>query len=130
MPGRKRTPPALKLVKGNPGKRKVEEPAAPPPGEVVCPDHLEDRAREIWDEKAPILIGLGILNVLGIEKFAMWCNLAALFENGPLTYNAALISQWRGLGSTFGMEATSYQRLNGGSNKPKADPADDYFKAG
>lgn len=131
MPGRKAIPPALKLIKGNPGKRAVPEPAPPPPGEVVPPAHLKDRARDIWDEKAPTLVDLGILNPLGVEMFAVWCELAALFENGPLTYNAALLSQWRGLGSSFGMDAASYQKLHGGSGKqaPK-DPAEAFFASG
>jgi P27 family predicted phage terminase small subunit len=65
MAGRRPTPSALKLVKGNPGKRPVNKreprPAMEPPAK---PSHLSPFAGEAWDRVAPELHRLGLLTVV------------------------------------------------------------------
>ena len=46
--GRKPTPTALKLVKGNPGKRAKRAPSVKPQGDLVIPNYLEGDALECF----------------------------------------------------------------------------------
>ncbi len=57
MPGRKPTPTALKLLKGNPGKRPLPENEPNPQGEVKKPVFVKHRATRIWKQYAPELEG-------------------------------------------------------------------------
>lgn len=70
MTGRKPTPTNLKVLRGNPGKRKLnkQEPQ-PPAGVPECPDWLSEKARLAWDEVAPVLHKMGVLTV--IDRLAL-----------------------------------------------------------
>jgi P27 family predicted phage terminase small subunit len=70
MRGRKPKPTALKLVTGNPGKRKLNA-KEPKPARVIPspPDHLSDAARVAWGSLATRLDRLGLLTEL--DAFAL-----------------------------------------------------------
>jgi hypothetical protein len=75
MPGPRPEHPHLRLLKGNPGKRRVRippEPAradeCPPP-----PEHLTGYAREAWLHLAPELHRLNLFTVLDVGPFSAYC---------------------------------------------------------
>ena len=74
MRGRKPKPTFLKLVQGNPGKRKLNaaEPVAPP-AIPVPPTWLSEAARLEWERSAPLLKDAGLLSNLDRNAFATYC---------------------------------------------------------
>lgn len=62
MAGRRPTPTALKLVKGNPGKRAInkKEPK-PAPGIPSPPSHLTDSGKVAWGRLTVLLDRMGVL---------------------------------------------------------------------
>ena len=76
--GRRPQPTALKMLRGNPGKRKPNphEPQ-PPKGEAAMPVELSQAARKVWAELAPICQAMGTLTVADVRPFATLCELQA-----------------------------------------------------
>jgi P27 family predicted phage terminase small subunit len=72
--GRKPTPTALKVLRGNPGKRPLssDEPQ-PPAAPLISPAWLSDHAREHWEQTAPILAAHGLLTVLDVPAWSLAC---------------------------------------------------------
>lgn len=73
--GRKPRPTALKIISGNPGKRKL------PDNELVfkCvkpipPAFLSDEALQEWNEKVDILLASGVLTQVDNTLFAAYCD--------------------------------------------------------
>ena len=88
--GRPRKPTRLKLLEGNPGKRKlnVEEPEYAP--KVPKPDDLSPVASEWWDHVVPQLVRQGLgqsvdLHSLIIlaEDYAEWDRASRLYRASP-----------------------------------------------
>jgi P27 family predicted phage terminase small subunit len=75
--GRPPTPTALKLIKGNPGKRPVKAEPKPPPSKPRRPQWLVGYARQEWDRVVPFLDGLGLLTVVDRTVIAAYCEAAA-----------------------------------------------------
>ncbi|MHB8276491.1 MAG: phage terminase small subunit P27 family [Candidatus Humimicrobiaceae bacterium] len=74
IPGTKPKPVALKLLEGNPGRRKlnINEPK-PAPIAPECPDWLLDDAKEEWKAMSATLERLGILTSIDKAAFAGYC---------------------------------------------------------
>ncbi|CAE6855302.1 hypothetical protein R75461_07676 [Paraburkholderia nemoris] len=73
MRGRKPVPTALKLARGNPGKRPLPD-AEPFPGlEVVIPDWLSPVARKHWPTIADPLRAAGLLTALDTTALGLYC---------------------------------------------------------
>lgn len=72
MGGRRPTPTALKLVKGNPGKRAINKKEPKPAKfDTDCPKHLSAKAQYAWDRLVVILDEMGVLtmaDVLALER--------------------------------------------------------------
>ncbi|HUF53804.1 MAG TPA: phage terminase small subunit P27 family [Dehalococcoidia bacterium] len=66
-------PAHVKAVAGNPGKRPITEPPEPAEGDVSCPAWLSAKARNEWERIAPELQRLGLLTVLDVSSFALYC---------------------------------------------------------
>jgi hypothetical protein len=134
MPGRKPKPHHLKLVTGRPGKG-LQPPPVALAGEVKRPRLLAKRkphmkrARELWDEKAPTLQRLGILNPITVTEFGNWCELQARYESDPTAFNASMIAQMRALGSCYGLDYIAWEKVSAGKQGESTDPADAYFQA-
>jgi phage terminase small subunit len=79
--GRRPQPTALKVLRGNPGKRPLnaDEPT-PPPGDVEKPTTLSTPAAAVWDRLAPIAIAMRTLTRADVTAFAMCCELQATLE--------------------------------------------------
>lgn len=99
MRGRKPTPTALKLVRGNPGKRPLNdaEPAPPVSHDLTCPDWLSDSAKEHWPAIAQQFHDAGLLTVLDVPALALYCESFARWKHaneqiaryGPVVKGAA-----------------------------------------
>jgi len=83
--GRRPQPTALKVLRGNPGQRKLntKEPT-PPPGEVVKPEGLSASAAAIWDELAPICLHMGTLTAADVRPFRTLCELQASLDRASV----------------------------------------------
>ncbi len=74
MRGPKPKPTRLKVLRGNPGRRKLNdrepqiEPSIPDP-----PDWLKGRVRAKWDEVCERLGGLGILTRVDADVLTLYC---------------------------------------------------------
>lgn len=78
--GRRPIPTALKVLRGNPGQRKLNEnEPTPPAGEITKPDGLSVAAGVIWDELAPVCLAMGTLTTADLRAFAGLCELQATF---------------------------------------------------
>lgn len=74
-------PTALKKAAGNPGRRQLNEnEPLPPPGEVLPPKFLKDKALEYWNEYAPIAIAMRTLTTADVMPFMRWCDKSARYE--------------------------------------------------
>jgi P27 family predicted phage terminase small subunit len=93
MAGRRPKPTHLKLLNGNPGKRRINPNEPKPPGEIpVPPDHLGDTAKAEWNRIGEILLRLGLLTTLDRAALAAYCTTyarwidaeEALKKTGPI----------------------------------------------
>lgn len=74
MPGPPRTPPMVRLLLGNPGKRPIHSwEFGPHTPEPECPSFLGPDARAEWMRLAPALRKLCLLSALYKAAFAMYC---------------------------------------------------------
>jgi phage terminase small subunit len=73
-PGRKPTPTALKVARGNPGKRPLntEEPQLPA-ADLTPPAGLEGRALQEWQTMGPIWTASGVLTAGDLKCFEVYC---------------------------------------------------------
>ena len=79
--GRPRTPTALRILQGNPGKRPLPKGEPKPKlASLDPPVGLNERALVFWCEYAPKLLELGILTELDRPQFATACEQHALYE--------------------------------------------------
>lgn len=74
MRGRKPTPTALKIVRGNPGKRPLNErEPKPKQGRPTCPPHLDQTARAEWRRLSKILSDSQVLTLADRGVLAAYC---------------------------------------------------------
>ncbi len=72
--GRKPQPTALKVLKGNPGRRPLNE--AEPKPEVLLPSppaHLPPAARREWRRSGAFLVEMGLMTDLDVAARAAYC---------------------------------------------------------
>lgn len=140
--GRRGPPPeptALKLLKGNPGKRAInrDEPKLEP-ADATVPRGLTGRARAVWKEYAPALITAGVLKASDTPVFRTYCELVAEVEKytklctkmGPenatrLGYPKRLDTlrkQQREYSAVLGLNPSARSALKITPEKPKDDP--------
>jgi len=74
MRGRKPKPTALKLMDGNPGKRRINGAEPKPPGGLPdCPEHLAPEAQAEWHRIAGSLNKIGLLTQVDRATMAAYC---------------------------------------------------------
>jgi P27 family predicted phage terminase small subunit len=79
--GPRPTPTALKVLRGNPGKRPLNRREPRPQLEGVrCPSTLTGRARKEWRRLAPELVRQGVLTVADRGVFETYCRLTQEVE--------------------------------------------------
>jgi phage terminase small subunit len=79
--GRRPKPTALKVLHGNPGRRKLNEgEPKPPEGAVMAPERMSKAAKVVWDEIAPVCIAMGTLTTADVWAFKTLCELQATID--------------------------------------------------
>ena len=74
MRGPKPQPTTLKLLRGNPGKRPLNQhEPKPPDGMPECPEFLDDVAKAAWDRMSGMLRQMGVLTVVDGIALAALC---------------------------------------------------------
>jgi len=152
MRGRKPTPDAIKALKGNPGKRKLQLPAArvgmP---KYYCPAHLSGEAKKEWHRMLKTLTALGLLAATDRAALAAYCQaygrwveaekkvaevgLVAQTAAGNVIQNPYLavankaMEQMKGYLIEFGMTPSSRARVHA-PNESNADPFEEMFSNG
>ena len=144
MKGRKRKPTPLKLVRGNPGKRKLpkNEPQIAP-GIPPCPKHLNDEERQLWYEIGEELYKLGVLTNVDAGVFEVYVTALAMMRrvkpeiekalifqgpNGGAVHNPYLAihnkakEQVMKAGAELGLSPASRSRVSVKKPKEEADP--------
>ncbi|MCX4146760.1 MULTISPECIES: phage terminase small subunit P27 family [Paraburkholderia] len=80
MRGRKPIPTALKLVRGNPGKRPLPKTEPRPELAVLVPDWLSPAARKHWPTIADPLRAAGLLTALDTTALGLYCEAFARWQ--------------------------------------------------
>ena len=73
MMGRPPLPTEVKALRGNPGKRPLNNDPHVPAGIPDCPDWLTDVAKAEWVRILPILLGMQILTIADLPTVAGYC---------------------------------------------------------
>ncbi|WP_439891590.1 phage terminase small subunit P27 family [Ralstonia sp. 25C] len=81
MRGRKPTPTALKLVRGNPGKRPLPEDEPKPPRGAPAPEWLSVEAAKHWPTVAKQLEDAGVLTSMDAAALALYCEAFARWRH-------------------------------------------------
>ena len=136
--GRKPTPTALKLLRGNPGRRPLNEDEPKPAVRLPrSPDHLSDLAKKEWRRAGRFLLQLGLMSDIDVAAFAGYCaaygrwaeaerslktsGIMLMSPNGFQIQSPYLavankaLEQMRSLLSEFGMSPASRSRVSGGT---------------
>lgn len=73
--GRRPTPTALKVLRGNPGKRPInQDEPRPTPGPPEPPEHLDGEARKQWFRWCDELTSMRVLTKADREILAVMCD--------------------------------------------------------
>ena len=145
--GRKAKPTALKILEGNPGRRRLNEREPKPDKKAPpCPKWLEDEAKKEWKRLAKALERMGVLSELDMAVFAAYCqaygrwkqaedkitdgNLVFLTPSGYPQQNPYLSIAQQNMrlmhrfASEFGLTPAARSRIIAGSDKDFADDMD------
>lgn len=115
MPGRP-IPTALKVIRGNPGKRRLNanEPK-PRVGELICPDWFPETARSEWQRVMPELVRIGVLTSIDAAVFEGYClsyaRVMDAYKAGQKV-EAAHLGQWRGFMTELGLTPAARARMS------------------
>lgn len=81
MRGRKPLPTNVKVLRGNPGKRKLNKSEPKPSGKLpACPHWLTLEAKREWRRVLPELKAMGLLTVVDRAALAAYCEAWACFR--------------------------------------------------
>lgn len=82
MRGRKPVPTAMKVIRGNPGRRPLNahEPQPQAPVDLTPPAWLQEDAKIEWADKAPMLQRLGLLTEADLDAFCLYCQTFARWK--------------------------------------------------
>lgn len=153
MRGRKPEPAALKLVRGNPGKRPIKhtDDATPCSGVPPAPEWLTPAARKYWESIAPDLERAGLLKDLDrtaleglCDAYARWREASEMLAKTSMIVKASTsgylmpnpliaiantaFGQVRAMLAEFGMTPSSRSRVQtSDGNKEPESPTKKYF---
>lgn len=79
--GRKPKPTAIKMLEGNPGKRKLNTSEPTPSKKApTCPKWLDNEAKKEWRRLSKQLESLGVLTEIDMAAFAGYCQCYARWK--------------------------------------------------
>lgn len=84
MAGRKGRPPKpthLKVIEGNPGKRRLAPSVKAPPQKPRAPEWLTPYAKTTWRRLVPLLDDLGVLSAVDRDTIAGYCEAVSTFKS-------------------------------------------------
>jgi P27 family predicted phage terminase small subunit len=135
-------PTALRVLRGNPGKRPLnaDEPKPALIESLAPPEWLDPTAADAWRELAPKLQKLGLLTELDQQRFAMLCSHWSRWRRlceadsmgtdhtkaGLLRREAEIVAR---LSAAFGLDPVSRVGLKVGAGPP-ADELDAFLSTG
>lgn len=143
--GHNRKPTALKILQGNPGRRRLEPEKEPQPELAIprCPAGLSGAARAEWRRITPHLYDLGLLTEIDLSGLAGYCicfgelleaermiTRTGRWEVEPKVVRARdeALKQLRGYLVEFGLSPASRSRVRADVQKAADDlPADEAF---
>lgn len=100
MAGRKPIPTNLKLLRGNPGKRPLNQNEPTPAPKIPrAPEHLSDEAKREWRRMARTLFDLGLLTEIDRAALAAYCTAWGRWveaENNLKKYGTVMLSPDKG----------------------------------
>lgn len=83
--GRRPMPTRLHELRGNPGKRPLNDAEpVPPAGAVAPPSWLKGRARNLWKELEPMLSAMRVMTTADVQALASLCETQAEFITARL----------------------------------------------
>ena len=69
-------PTILKIAKGNPGKRRLNQSEPKPAADAIQPpDWVTGKSLEKWQEVVPKLLGMGVMTNADIDTIARYCTM-------------------------------------------------------
>jgi P27 family predicted phage terminase small subunit len=78
--GPRKEPTILKIAKGNPGKRPLNESEPKPPSDAILPpDWVTGVSLEKWNDVVPKLTGMGVMTNADIDTIARYCTMHEQF---------------------------------------------------
>jgi len=110
------TPTNLKILRGNPGKRPINQLEPKATGTPTCPRFLKGEARTEWRRQIKELSAMGVLASCDRTKLAGFCiswqKLVEAYErNDDITIDK-MLKQVRAFGGDFGMDPSSRSRIH------------------
>ncbi len=114
MAGRKGRPPKpahLKVIDGNPGKRRLAPTVKAPPSRPRAPEWLPSYAKTVWRRLVPLLDEMGILTTVDRETMASYCiAVNKLKESTEALAKTGYLVQGRRKGEAVKNPAAQHQR--------------------
>jgi phage terminase small subunit len=136
MAGRPPKPTALKLLQGNPGKRKLPVGEVKPPAGAEPPAWMKADPLLIaeWNRQAPRLLRLGLLTEVDNDALAALCVVGLGFQmavkaGAAATTLASISKELRALWSRFGMTPADRARVTVKAPEKK-DPVSSWMANG
>lgn len=157
MAGRKPLPTQMKILRGNPGKRALNNSEPKPTKKIPpCPRHLSKEARKEWRRVSKELFALGVLTVVDRAALAAYCQAWARWVEAEEAMQAPdfkmvattdkgyqhispwaqvagqALKQMRAFLTEFGMTPASRSRVTTQAPEKEADPYSEFLgrKAG
>jgi phage terminase small subunit len=122
-------PTALKLLTGNPGKRRITKNEPKPTGSIgEPPGWMLPEAKRAWHEIVAAYAGSDVLTALDRSQLTVFCQMFAewmVAERSDTPLNAAFISTMMKIGGKLGLNPSDRTRLQVTVSPPVADPFDD-----
>lgn len=116
MAGRRPKPRNLKLLQGNPGKRPIKDEVKITSVLPGPPEWLQGESLAEWNRLQGPLSSAGILDGSSWSLFVLYCrmfgDLVGMIRAG-VTPQASLMSQFRLLAGSFGLDPSTRSRLVG-----------------
>lgn len=153
--GKNRQPTALKKLRNNPGKRKLNKKEPKPLiGAPPMPEHLSKLAKAAWRRLVPILLSMKVLTVADGDALAGYCTSIEqwILANGAIGKYGILIAEldertgtgnvktnpavrvrsdalrhMRSFESEFGLTPASRSKLQIHADSEEADPFEDFL---
>jgi len=113
--GRPRTPTALRVLRGNPGQRRLPKGEPQPERGAEPPTWLPVAARKEWNKLAPMLDRLGVLTEADGETLAQLCAARAILRQQLLEHERFSVELWRAIQAAeakFGLTPADRARLS------------------